>query len=137
MIAVRPAMAWPAEELQRRGLYLVDSSHQAATVAASEAQRIGLASPARCSSATEATPEAAPAQLQAGIALPASRVRRCSSATRKANLDVLAGAAEAVRAQGIELVTAADAHRRARRNRNVNPTPGAALNRVYRRRGSG
>ncbi|MGQ9949563.1 divergent polysaccharide deacetylase family protein [Pseudomonas aeruginosa] len=70
MTAVRPAMAWLAEELQRRGLYLVDSRTSAATVAASEAQRIGLASVSRdVFLDNEATPEAVSAQLQAGVAL--------------------------------------------------------------------
>ncbi len=92
MTAVRPAMAWLAEELQRRGLYLVDSRTSAATVAASEAQRIGLASVSRdVFLDNEATPEAVSAQLQAGVAL----ARKQGSALlighpHKATLDVLA-----------------------------------------------
>ncbi|MFN2812457.1 divergent polysaccharide deacetylase family protein, partial [Escherichia coli] len=44
MTAVRPAKTWLAEELPRRGQYQDASRACAATEAASEAQRIGLAS---------------------------------------------------------------------------------------------
>lgn len=128
MTAVRPAMAWLAEELQRRGLYLVDSRTSAATVAASEAQRIGLASVSRdVFLDNEATPEAVSAQLQAGVAL----ARKQGSALlighpHKATSTCWRGAAEAAR-PGHRAGTAADAHRRARQPQRQ-PTPGAALN---------
>ena len=70
MTAVRPAMAWLAEELQRRGLYLVDSRTSAATVAAAEAQKIGLASLARDVFLDDDPSEAAVLeQMQRGLAL--------------------------------------------------------------------
>ncbi|WP_430302980.1 divergent polysaccharide deacetylase family protein [Pseudomonas aeruginosa] len=122
MTAVRPAMAWLAEELQRRGLYLVDSRTSAATVAASEAQRIGLASVSRdVFLDNEATPEAVSAQLQAGVAL----ARKQGSALlighpHKATLDVLARELPKLRAQGIELVPPQMLIGE-RGNRNVNP----------------
>ncbi|MFP3527761.1 divergent polysaccharide deacetylase family protein, partial [Pantoea sp. SIMBA_072] len=43
MTAQRDAMIWLMGELQQRHLFFVDSRTSAATVAAAEAQRIGLA----------------------------------------------------------------------------------------------
>ncbi|MBF3155192.1 divergent polysaccharide deacetylase family protein, partial [Pseudomonas aeruginosa] len=92
------------------------------TVAASEAQRIGLASVSRdVFLDNEATPEAVSAQLQAGVAL----ARKQGSALlighpHKATLDVLARELPKLRAQGIELVPPQMLIGE-RGNRNVNP----------------
>ena len=127
MTAVRPAMAWLAEELQRRGLYLVDSRTSAAPWPPA-AQRIGLtASRAMVFLDNEATPEAVSAQLQAGVAL----ARKQGSALlighpHKVTLDVLAGAAEAAR-PGHRAGTARCSSASAA-TANDQPPPGAALN---------
>lgn len=47
MTSQRPAMAWLMGELQRRNKFFVDSRTSAQTVAAAEAQKIGLASVSR------------------------------------------------------------------------------------------
>ncbi|WP_434772744.1 divergent polysaccharide deacetylase family protein [Pseudomonas entomophila] len=63
-------MAWLMGELQRRGLFFVDSRTSAATVAAAKAQAIGLAHVSRDVFLDDVrTPEAIAAQLRQGIAL--------------------------------------------------------------------
>ncbi|WP_407074100.1 MULTISPECIES: divergent polysaccharide deacetylase family protein [unclassified Pseudomonas] len=64
------AMSWLAAELQRRHLFLLDSRTSAKTVAAAEAQRIGLASLSRdIFLDNERTTEAVTAQLNAAMVL--------------------------------------------------------------------
>ena len=70
MTAEPVAMTWLVAELQRRHLFLLDSRTSAKTVAAAEAQRIGLASLSRdIFLDDERTTEAVTAQLNAAIAL--------------------------------------------------------------------
>ncbi|MEN5236508.1 MULTISPECIES: divergent polysaccharide deacetylase family protein [Pseudomonas] len=70
MTAQREPMAWLMGELQQRHLFFVDSRTSAATVAAAEAQRIGLAHVSRDVFLDDVrTPEAITAQLQQGVAL--------------------------------------------------------------------
>jgi polysaccharide deacetylase 2 family uncharacterized protein YibQ len=70
MTAEPVAMAWLVAELQRRHLFWLDSRTSAKTVAAAEAQRIGLASLSRDIFLDDVrTTEAITAQLNAAIAL--------------------------------------------------------------------
>ncbi|MDH1630972.1 divergent polysaccharide deacetylase family protein [Pseudomonas mosselii] len=70
MTAQREPMRWLMEELQRRHLFFVDSRTSAATVAAAEAQAVGLAHVSRDVFLDDVrTPEAITAQLQQGITL--------------------------------------------------------------------
>jgi uncharacterized protein len=70
MTAEPVAMAWLAGELQRRHLFLVDSRTSAKTVAAAEAQKIGLASLSRdVFLDDERTADAIYGQLQTAIKL--------------------------------------------------------------------
>ena len=70
MTAEPVAMTWLAAELQRRHLFLLDSRTSAKTVAAAEAQRIGLASLSRDVFLDDVrTPEAVMTQLNTAIAL--------------------------------------------------------------------
>ncbi|KPZ01369.1 Uncharacterized protein ALO43_02750 [Pseudomonas tremae] len=70
MTAEPVAMAWLMAELQRRHLFFVDSRTSAKTVAAAEAQRIGLASVSRdVFLDDERTAEAITRQLQTAIEL--------------------------------------------------------------------
>jgi hypothetical protein len=70
MTAEPMAMTWLVAELQRRHLFLVDSRTSAQTVAAAEAQRIGLASVSRDVFLDDVrTPEAVMTQLNTAIAL--------------------------------------------------------------------
>ncbi len=69
MTAQREPMAWLMAELQRRHLFFVDSRTSAATVAAAQAQEIGLAHVSRDVFLDDVrTVEAIRAQLQLGIA---------------------------------------------------------------------
>jgi polysaccharide deacetylase 2 family uncharacterized protein YibQ len=70
MTAQRPAMAWLMADLQRRHKLFLDSRTSAQTVAAAEAQRIGLASISRdVFLDDEATEAAIFNQLQIAISL--------------------------------------------------------------------
>lgn len=70
MTAEPAAMAWLMGELQRRGLFFVDSRTSAATVAAKSAQDISLASVSRDVFLDDVrTTDAIADQLQQGIAL--------------------------------------------------------------------
>ena len=70
MTAEPQAMTWLVAELQRRHLFLLDSRTSANTVAAAEAQRIGLASLSRdIFLDDERTTEAITAQFEAAIKL--------------------------------------------------------------------
>ncbi|WP_367598625.1 divergent polysaccharide deacetylase family protein [Pseudomonas fulva] len=70
MTAQRDAMTWLMGELQRRGLFFVDSRTSAATVAAAQAQAQGTANVSRdVFLDDERTPEAITRQLHQGIAL--------------------------------------------------------------------
>jgi len=99
-------MAWLMGELQRRGLFFVDSRTSAATVAAAEAQRIGLAHVSRDVFLDDVrTTEAITGQLQQGIAL----ARKQGSAVLIGHpypqtLEVLERALPQLKGQGIELI---------------------------------
>lgn len=70
MTAQRPAMTWLMAELQQRHKFFVDSRTSAQTVAAAEAQKIGLASVSRDVFLDDERTEAAIyAQLQTAISL--------------------------------------------------------------------
>jgi polysaccharide deacetylase 2 family uncharacterized protein YibQ len=70
MTSQREAMSWLMSELQKRHLFFVDSRTSAATVAAAEAQRIGLASLSRdVFLDDDPTPEAIRKQFEIGISL--------------------------------------------------------------------
>jgi len=100
-------MAWLMGELQQRHLFFVDSRTSAATVAAAEAQRIGLANVSRDVFLDDVrTTEAITAQLQEGVAL----ARRQGSAVLIGHpypqtLAVLEREMPGLRSQGIELIT--------------------------------
>ena len=77
MTAEPVAMAWLMEELQRRHMFFVDSRTSAKTVAAAQAQRIGLASVSRdVFLDDERTAEAITRQLQTAIKLAQKQARR-------------------------------------------------------------
>ena len=107
MTAQRQPMAWLMGELQQRHLFFVDSRTSAATVAAAEAQRIGLANVSRDVFLDDVrTTEAITAQLQEGVAL----ARRQGSAVLIGHpypqtLGVLEREMPRLRSQGIELIT--------------------------------
>lgn len=106
MTAQRQPMAWLMGELQQRHLFFVDSRTSAATVAAAEAQRIGLAHVSRDVFLDDVrTTEAITGQLQQGIAL----ARKQGSAVLIGHpypqtLEVLERALPQLKAQGIELI---------------------------------
>jgi len=106
MTAQREPMAWLMGELQQRHLFFVDSRTSAATVAAAEAQRIGLAHVSRDVFLDDVrTTEAITGQLQQGIAL----ARKQGSAVLIGHpypqtLDVLERALPQLKGQGIELI---------------------------------
>jgi len=107
MTAQRQPMAWLMGELQQRHLFFVDSRTSAATVAAAEAQRIGLANVSRDVFLDDVrTSEAITAQLQEGVAL----ARRQGSAVLIGHpypqtLAVLEREMPRLQSQGIELIT--------------------------------
>jgi len=107
MTAQRQPMAWLMGELQQRHLFFVDSRTSAATVAAAEAQRIGLANVSRDVFLDDVrTTEAITAQLQEGVAL----ARRQGSSVLIGHpypqtLGVLEREMPRLRSQGIELIT--------------------------------
>lgn len=100
------AMAGLMSELQRRGLFFVDSRTSAATVAAAKAQAIGLAHVSRDVFLDDVrTPEAIAAQLREGVAL----ARRQGSAVLIGHpypqtLAVLERALPLLERQGIEWI---------------------------------
>lgn len=106
MTADRPAMAELMQVLQERHLLFLDSRTSAATVAAAEAQKIGLASASRdVFLDNEATPAAVAAQLAEGVRL----ARRQGSAVlighpHPATLAVLAQQLPGLKAQGVEII---------------------------------
>ncbi|KAF1069022.1 MAG: hypothetical protein GAK45_01198 [Pseudomonas citronellolis] len=106
MTADRAAMTLLVATLRERHLYLLDSRTSAATVAADEAQKAGLASLSRdVFLDNDATPDAVLAQLRSGIAL----ARKQGSAVlighpHPATLSTLAAELPKLRSQGIELV---------------------------------
>ncbi|AVH36512.1 divergent polysaccharide deacetylase family protein [Pseudomonas monteilii] len=106
MTAQRDAMTWLMGELQQRHLFFVDSRTSAATVAAAEAQRIGLAHVSRDVFLDDVrTTEAITGQLQQGIAL----ARKQGSAVLIGHpypqtLQVLERELPQLRRQGIELI---------------------------------
>lgn len=106
MTANRPGMALLMQALQERHLFFLDSRTSAATVAAAEAQKLGLASLSRDVFLDDQPDEASIArQLQAGVEL----ARKQGSALlighpRPATLAVLARELPKLKAAGIELV---------------------------------
>ncbi|MBC3433825.1 divergent polysaccharide deacetylase family protein [Pseudomonas sp. BW16M2] len=106
MTAQREPMRWLMEELQRRHLFFVDSRTSAATVAAAEAQAVGLAHVSRDVFLDDVrTTEAISGQLQLGIA----QARKQGSAVLIGHpypqtLEVLAREIPRLKAQGIELI---------------------------------
>ncbi|WJD62388.1 divergent polysaccharide deacetylase family protein [Pseudomonas kurunegalensis] len=106
MTAQREPMAWLMGALQQRHLFFVDSRTSAATVAAAEAQRIGLAHVSRDVFLDDVrTTEAISGQLQQGIAL----ARKQGSAVLIGHpypqtLEVLERALPQLKGQGIELI---------------------------------
>ncbi|WP_370600218.1 divergent polysaccharide deacetylase family protein [Pseudomonas nitroreducens] len=106
MTADRPAMAWLAAELQRRHLFLLDSRTSAATVAAAEAQKIGLASLSRDVFLDDDPSEAAVMeQMQRGLKLARKQGTVVMIGHPKpATLAVLRRVLPGLKAQGFELV---------------------------------
>jgi hypothetical protein len=106
MTAQREPMRWLMEELQRRHLFFVDSRTSAATVAAAEAQAVGLAHVSRDVFLDDVrTTEAISGQFQLGIA----QARKQGSAVLIGHpypqtLEVLAREIPRLKAQGIELI---------------------------------
>ncbi|CAM3421148.1 hypothetical protein BZK31_25075 [Pseudomonas floridensis] len=106
MTAEPVAMAWLMEELQRRHMFFVDSRTSAKTVAAAQAQRIGLASVSRdVFLDDERTAEAITRQLQTAIKL----AHKQGSAVvighpYPVTLDVLERELPRLKAQGIEWI---------------------------------
>ncbi|UVL56698.1 divergent polysaccharide deacetylase family protein [Pseudomonas sp. B21-035] len=106
MTAEPAAMAWLMGELQRRGLFFVDSRTSAATVAAKSAQDISLASVSRDVFLDDVrTTDAIAGQLQQGIAL----ARKQGSAVLIGHpypqtLEVLERELPKLKAQGIEWI---------------------------------
>jgi polysaccharide deacetylase 2 family uncharacterized protein YibQ len=106
MTAEPVAMGWLVAELQRRHLFLVDSRTSAKTVAAAQAQQIGLASVSRdVFLDDERTPEAITRQLQTAIKL----AHKQGSAVMighpyPVTLDVLERELPRLKAQGIEWI---------------------------------
>ncbi|MFV3307200.1 divergent polysaccharide deacetylase family protein [Pseudomonas sp. NY15181] len=106
MTADRPAMAWLAAELQRRHLFLLDSRTSAATVAAAEAQKIGLASLSRDVFLDDDPSETAVMeQMQHGLKLARKQGTVVMIGHPKpATLAVLRRVLPTLKAQGFELV---------------------------------
>ncbi|WP_440062078.1 divergent polysaccharide deacetylase family protein [Pseudomonas syringae] len=106
MTAEPVAMTWLMAELQRRHLFFVDSRTSAKTVAAAEAQRIGLASVSRdVFLDDERTAEAITRQLQTAIKL----AQKHGSAVvighpYPVTLDVLERELPKLKAQGVEWI---------------------------------
>ncbi|KTC61760.1 MULTISPECIES: divergent polysaccharide deacetylase family protein [Pseudomonas syringae group] len=106
MTAEPVAMAWLMAELQRRHLFFVDSRTSAKTVAAAEAQRIGLASVSRdVFLDDERTAEAITRQLQTAIKI----ARKHGSAVvighpYPVTLDVLERELPKLKDQGVEWI---------------------------------
>ncbi|WP_295477834.1 divergent polysaccharide deacetylase family protein [uncultured Pseudomonas sp.] len=106
MTAEPQAMAWLMEELQRRHMFFVDSRTSAKTVAAAQAQRIGLASVSRdVFLDDERTAEAITRQLRSAVDL----ARKQGSAViighpYPVTLDVLERELPKLKAQGIEWI---------------------------------
>jgi polysaccharide deacetylase 2 family uncharacterized protein YibQ len=106
MTAEPVAMTWLVGELQRRHLFLVDSRTSAKTVAAAEAQKIGLASVSRdVFLDDERTAEAITGQLQTAIKL----AHKQGSAVMighpyPVTLDVLERELPKLKSQGIEWI---------------------------------
>ncbi|MFI8556944.1 divergent polysaccharide deacetylase family protein [Pseudomonas putida] len=106
MTAQREPMAWLMAELQRRHLFFVDSRTSAATVAAAQAQEIGLAQVSRDVFLDDVrTVEAIRAQLQLGIA----QARKQGSAVLIGHpypqtLEVLEQELPRLHSQGVELI---------------------------------
>ncbi|WP_268799109.1 divergent polysaccharide deacetylase family protein [Pseudomonas huanghezhanensis] len=106
MTAEPVPMAWLVSELQRRHMFLVDSRTSAKTVAAAEAQKIGLASVSRdVFLDDERTAEAINGQLQTAIKL----ARKQGSAVMighpyPVTLDVLERELPKLKSQGIEWI---------------------------------
>jgi len=106
MTAQREPMAWLMGELQQRHLFFVDSRTSAATVAAAEAQRTGLAHVSRDVFLDDTrTPEAIAGQLRLGVEL----ARRQGSAVLIGHpypqtLAILEQALPRLRSQGISLI---------------------------------
>ncbi|EPN38125.1 hypothetical protein A245_39116 [Pseudomonas syringae pv. actinidiae ICMP 19096] len=106
MTAEPVAMTWLMAELQRRHLFFVDSRTSAKTVAAAEAQRIGLASVSRdVFLDDERTAEAITRQLQTAIKL----AQKQGSAVvighpYPVTLDVLERELPRLKAQGVEWI---------------------------------
>lgn len=107
MTAQRKPMHWLMEELQRRHLFFVDSRTSAATVAAAEAQTVGLAHVSRDVFLDDVrTTEAISGQLQLGIA----QARKQGSAVLIGHpypqtLAVLEEQLPRLKSQGIELIS--------------------------------
>ena len=106
MTAQREAMAWLMNELQRRQLVFIDSRTSAATVAAAEAQAIGLAQVSRDVFLDDTrTTEAIAGQLRLGIEM----ARRNGSAVLIGHpypetLEVLEREMPRLAGQGIEMI---------------------------------
>lgn len=106
MTSQRDAMTWLMGELQRRHLFFVDSRTSAATVAAAQAQEVGLAHVSRdVFLDDERTVEAIAGQLQQGVEL----ARRQGSAVLIGHpypqtLQVLERELPRLQAQGIVLI---------------------------------
>ena len=106
MTAQREPMAWLMGELQQRHLFFVDSRTSAATVAAAEAQRTGLAHVSRDVFLDDTrTPEAIAGQLRLGVEL----ARRQGSAVLIGHpypqtLAILEQELPRLRSQGITLI---------------------------------
>ena len=106
MTAQPVAMAWLVAELQRRHLFFVDSRTSAKTVAAAQAQKIGLASVSRdVFLDDERTPEAITRQLRIAIEL----AHKQGSAVvighpYPVTLDVLERELPRLKAQGVEWI---------------------------------
>lgn len=106
MTAQPEAMGWLVAELQRRHLFLVDSRTSAKTVAAAQAQLIGLASASRDVFLDDVrTPEAIATQLKTAIKL----ARKQGSAIMighpyPVTLDVLEREMPGLKAQGIDWI---------------------------------
>ena len=106
MTAQREPMAWLMGELQQRHLFFVDSRTSAATVAAAEAQKIGLASLSRDVFLDDDPSEAAVLeQMQRGLALARKQGTVVMIGHPKpATLAVLKRVLPTLKAQGFELV---------------------------------
>lgn len=106
MTAQRPAMSWLMQRLQQDHRFFVDSRTSAATVAAAEAQKAGLASLSRdIFLDDDQSPTAVAAQFRAALAL----ARKQGSAVmighpHPATLELLERELPRLKAQGFELI---------------------------------